>query len=45
VSGRYFYRKRAQRAHPAASDVSVQEAFLAACEELTGVRLPTEVTK
>jgi len=45
VSGRYFYRKRAQHAHPAASDVSIQEAFLAACEELTGVRLPTEVTK
>jgi len=45
VSGRYFYRKRTQPAHPAASDVPVQDAFLAACEELTGVRLPAEVTK
>jgi len=45
VSGRYFYRKRTQPAHAAASDVLVQDAFLAACEQLTGVRLPTEVTK
>jgi NAD(P)-dependent dehydrogenase (short-subunit alcohol dehydrogenase family) len=45
VSGRYFYRKRAQPASAAASDVRVQDAFLAACEQLTGVRLPTEVTK
>jgi len=45
VSGRYFYRKRTQTAHAAASDVAVQDAFLAACEQLTGVRLPTEVTR
>jgi hypothetical protein len=45
VSGRYFYRKRTQPAHAAASEVPVQDAFLAACEQLTGVRLPTEVTK
>ena len=45
VSGRYFYRKRTRSAHAAASDVVVQDAFLAACEQLTGVRLPTEVTK
>jgi len=45
VSGRYFYRKRTQRAHAATSDVTVQDAFLAACEQLTGIRLPTEVTK
>jgi len=45
VSGRYFYRQRAQRAHPAASDVTVQDAFLAACEQLTGVRLESAVTK
>jgi len=44
VSGRYFYRKRTQPAHSAASDVRVQDTFLAACEKLTGVRLPTEVT-
>ena len=45
LSGRYFYRKRTQSAHAAASDVSVQDAFLAACEQVTGVRLPSEVTK
>ena len=27
-----------------ASDVTVQDAFLAACEQLTGVRLPSAVT-
>src|SRR5258705_2919151 len=36
MSGRYFYRKRTQSAHAAASNVSVQDAFLAACEQLTG---------
>src|SRR5207302_5294150 len=41
VTGRYFYQKRTQPAHPAASDVTVQDAFLAACEQLTGVRLVT----
>jgi NAD(P)-dependent dehydrogenase (short-subunit alcohol dehydrogenase family) len=45
VSGRYLYRQRARSAHAAASDVRVQDAFLAQCETLTGVRLPTEVTK
>jgi len=45
VSGRYFYRKRAQRAHAAASDVAVQDAFLAVCEQLTGVRLESAVRK
>jgi NAD(P)-dependent dehydrogenase (short-subunit alcohol dehydrogenase family) len=44
VSGRYFYRKRAQSAHPAASDVTVQDAFLAECEQLTGVRLESATT-
>ena len=44
VSGRYFYRKRSQRAHAAASDVRVQDAFLAACEQLTGVQLAPAVT-
>ena len=39
VSGRYFYHKRTRAAHPAASDVTVQNGFLAACEQLTRVRL------
>jgi NAD(P)-dependent dehydrogenase (short-subunit alcohol dehydrogenase family) len=44
VSGRYFYRKRTQPPHAAASIVAVQDAFLAACEQLTGVRLLSKVT-
>jgi NAD(P)-dependent dehydrogenase (short-subunit alcohol dehydrogenase family) len=39
VSGRYFYHKRTRAAHPAASDITVQNEFLAACEQLTRVRL------
>ena len=45
VTGRYFYNKRTRPAHPAASDVTIQGAFLAACEQLTGVRLASAVTK
>jgi NAD(P)-dependent dehydrogenase (short-subunit alcohol dehydrogenase family) len=45
LTGRYFYRKRTQPAHAAASDVTVQDAFLAACEQMTGVRLESAVTK
>lgn len=39
VSGRYFHHKRPQQAHPAASDIGVQNGFLNACEQLTGVKL------
>ena len=45
VTGRYFYRKRPGPAHPAASELTVQDAFLATCEQLTGVRLPSAVAK
>ena len=45
VTGRYFYHKRTPPAHPAASDVTVQNGFLSACEQLTGVRLASAVTK
>jgi NAD(P)-dependent dehydrogenase (short-subunit alcohol dehydrogenase family) len=45
VSGRYIYHKQIRQAHSAASDVTVQDAFLAACEQLTGVRLESEVRK
>jgi NAD(P)-dependent dehydrogenase (short-subunit alcohol dehydrogenase family) len=41
VSGRYFYHKRPQAAHPAASDIDIQNGFLNACERLTGVKLPS----
>src|SRR6266571_8675071 len=45
VSGQYFYHKRTRAAHPAASDVTLQNGFLAACEQLTGVRLASAVAK
>ncbi len=45
VSGQHFYHKRTRPAHPAASDVTLQNGFLAACEQLTGVRLASAVPK
>jgi NAD(P)-dependent dehydrogenase (short-subunit alcohol dehydrogenase family) len=45
VTGRYFYHMRTHAAHRAASDVTVQNAFLATCEQLTGVRLASAVAK
>lgn len=41
VSGLYFYHRRLRETHPAASDISVQDGLLRACEELTGVALPS----
>jgi NAD(P)-dependent dehydrogenase (short-subunit alcohol dehydrogenase family) len=40
VSGAYFYHQKRQRIHPAASDVTIQQTLLAACEALTGTPLP-----
>ena len=40
VSGRYFWRRRQRRAHPAAEDESLQEALLERCAALGGVDLP-----
>jgi len=40
VSGRYFFHKSEARHQPAADNQKLQEAFLAACEQVTGVRLP-----
>src|SRR4051812_34687852 len=45
VSGRYLYHRQPQAAHPAASDIGIQNGFLKACEELTGVRLASAVEK
>lgn len=39
VSGRYLYHKGRTRPTPQASDIGVQNGFLKACEELTGVKL------
>ena len=38
VSGRYFYHKTQHHYLPAATDVPVQEKFLAVCEQITDVR-------
>jgi NAD(P)-dependent dehydrogenase (short-subunit alcohol dehydrogenase family) len=40
VSGAYFYHRKRQRIHPAASDASIQDGLLAACEDLTGTPMP-----
>lgn|GEM_PF-132009 len=40
VSGRYFYHQKVKSANPAADDVSLQERFMALCEEITGVKFP-----
>ncbi|TMC11125.1 MAG: SDR family NAD(P)-dependent oxidoreductase [Chloroflexi bacterium] len=45
VTGRHFHHMRTRPAHPTASDVTVQDALLAACEQLTGVRLASAVTR
>jgi NAD(P)-dependent dehydrogenase (short-subunit alcohol dehydrogenase family) len=41
VSGRYLHHEREARHHPAVDDVALQDGFLASCEQITGVRLPT----
>ena len=41
VTGRYVKGRRELRANPAAYDTGLQDALLAACAALTGVRLPS----
>lgn len=45
VSGRCFHHKRVRDAHPAASDVEVQNGLVRACERLTGVTLDAAVPR
>jgi NAD(P)-dependent dehydrogenase (short-subunit alcohol dehydrogenase family) len=40
VSGRYFHHQEETRHNPEADDVRLQERFLDACEEITGVAFP-----
>ncbi|HUA72480.1 MAG TPA: SDR family NAD(P)-dependent oxidoreductase [Solirubrobacteraceae bacterium] len=40
VTGRYFYHRRPQSTHPAASRVEVQDGLVEACAELSGVAFP-----
>jgi NAD(P)-dependent dehydrogenase (short-subunit alcohol dehydrogenase family) len=44
VSGRYFYHRRLRDTHPAASDTSIQDGLLHACERLSGVALARNPT-
>ena len=39
VSGQYFFHKKRRQNNPAANDVAIQDAFIAQCELLSGVRL------
>lgn len=39
VSGHYFHHKRQEHYLSAAKDISIQEKFLALCEQITGVQL------
>ena len=41
VSGKYFYHLKAQEPLAAALDGSRQDRFVAACEQLTGIRATT----
>jgi len=40
VSGRYFHHKKEKSHNATADDVTLQERFLNACEEVTGVSFP-----
>lgn len=40
VTGRYFFHQKERRCNPEAEDVALQERFLSACEEITGVAFP-----
>jgi NAD(P)-dependent dehydrogenase (short-subunit alcohol dehydrogenase family) len=40
VTGRMFYRRREQEAHPAAYDTRIQDELLRVCEQVSGVSLP-----
>ena len=42
VSGRYFHHEQIRDAHPAASNVNVQNGLLRACEQLAGATLASE---
>lgn len=40
VSGRYFHHQQLRSFHPAAADPAVQERYLAACHDLSGIAFP-----
>jgi NAD(P)-dependent dehydrogenase (short-subunit alcohol dehydrogenase family) len=42
VSGQYFFHKKVSRYRSEADDIMIQEKFLSTCEQLTGVKFPSE---
>ena len=42
VSGRYFHHKREAHYLPSAGDATIQESFLALCEQISGVHFPVD---
>jgi len=40
VSGHFFYHQKQMRSNPEADDVQLQERFLTACKEVTGIAFP-----
>jgi len=40
VTGQYFYHQKTARYNPEADDVELQDKFLAACKEVTGISFP-----
>ena len=42
TSGGYFYHQRPREVSPAARDVGLQDALIAYCADVSGVRLPSE---
>jgi NAD(P)-dependent dehydrogenase (short-subunit alcohol dehydrogenase family) len=41
VSGKFFHYMRRRSANPQAEQADIQERFIARCEELTGITLPS----
>jgi NAD(P)-dependent dehydrogenase (short-subunit alcohol dehydrogenase family) len=41
VSGKYFHHQKQIRSNPEADDTQLQEAFLSACKEVTGIKFPS----
>jgi hypothetical protein len=40
VTGQYFYHLRRREVNPRARDPELQDALIAACERLSGTKLP-----
>ena len=43
VTGKFFHHQKIRKAHPAASDPEIQNAFLAECARISGIPFPGEI--